>query len=109
MNDANVQQEMRFCEMLELVAAGARGFLPKTEVKNWSEVLHLAREHNVVSLLACALLHTSEDYCPKEMRDYLLDVVRSTSSVNVLKRQRIFHLLHELENAKIDVIFVKRV
>lgn len=107
MNSFYAQSDTGFCKMLEIIAAGARGVLPKAEVEDWTEVLQLAREHNVVSLLACALLRSSDDYCPEKIKDYLLEVTRSTSSVNVLKRQRILHLLHELEVAGIGVKLLK--
>lgn len=45
--------------------------------------------------------------CPAELREYLLNAMRSESSANLIRRQRIMHLLAEMKAAGIDAKVLK--
>ena len=83
--------------LIRLVAAGARGETVNDLRVAWKEVLPLAAEQHVQSLVACALLHSPELECPAELREYLLNAMRSESSANLIRRQRIMYLLTEMK------------
>ena len=83
--------------LIAIAAAGAQGKEATFEVNDWATMFRLAQEHNVVPLLACALLHSPNQSCPDDMREYVLNAMRNASSVNTIRRQRILHLLNELE------------
>ena len=93
--------------LIRLAAAGARGEIVNDLRVDWKEVLPLAAEQHVQSLVACALLHSPEVECPNELREYLLNVMRSESSSNLIRRQRIMHLLAEMKAAGIDTKVLK--
>lgn len=93
--------------LIRLVAAGARGEKVKDLRVDWQEVLPLTAEQHVQSLVACALLHSSELECPNELREHLLNAMRSESSGNLIRRQRIMHLLAEMKDAGIDAKVIK--
>lgn len=98
---------LEIADLIETAAAGAQGKELQLEVNDWTGMLRLAHEHHVVPLLACALLHSPNQSCPDNMRTYALNVMRNVSSANIVRKQRIFHLLDELEKAGFAVKLLK--
>lgn len=93
--------------LIRLAAAGARGETVNDLCVDWKEVFPFVAEQHVQSLVACALLHSPELECPEELREYLLNAMRSESSGNLIRRQRIMHLLTEMHAADIDAKVLK--
>ena len=93
--------------LIRLVAAGAKGETVNDLQVDWPTVLPLAAEQHVLPLVACALLHSPELKCPADLREYLLNVMRSESSINLIRRQRMMHLIAEMESAGIGVKVLK--
>lgn len=93
--------------LIRLIAAGARGETVNDLQVDWVSVLPVAAEQHVQSLVACALLHSPALECPMELRDYLLNAMRSESSMNLIRRQRIMHLLQEMKAAGIAAKVIK--
>lgn len=94
-------------ELLALASAGACGEQIRMTVNDWAAVYRLAHEHNVLPLFACALLKSPDLPCPRDIREYALGVLRDTSSVNTIRRQRILHLIQELNSSGFDVKILK--
>lgn len=88
--------------LIRLVSAGARKNNINGFDVDWPSVLPLAVEQNVISLVACALLYSPELECPEQLREDLLNTMRAESSANLIRRQRIMHLLQEMKSAGID-------
>lgn len=93
--------------LIRLVAAGAQGETVNDLQVDWPSVLPLAAEQHVLPLVACALLHSPQLECPADLREYLMNAMRSESSVNLIRRQRIMHLIAEMETAGIGVKVLK--
>ena len=93
--------------LIRLVSAGAR----KEDISGlsveWNTVLPLAAEQHVIPLVACSLLYSPGLECPEQLREYLLNVMRAESSANLIRRQRIMHMLQEMKNAGIDAKLIK--
>ncbi len=105
---ANIQNKYTPMQTLIcMVAAGARGETVNDLQVDWASVLPIAAEQRVQSLIACALLFSPKLECPPELRGYLLNTMRSESSVNLIRRQRIMHLLQEMKAAGIDAKLIK--
>ena len=94
-------------DLIMLASAGACGVMPTRDIKDWHKILQLAIDHNVLPLVACALIHAPDSQCPETIRDYLLDVLRMQSSTNLIRRQRIFHLLEAMNRVKIEARVLK--
>lgn len=95
------------CDLLALASAGARGEQKYITINDWGEILCLAHEHNVLSLLACALMQSPNLSCPENIREYVLNSLRYSASANTVRRQRVFSLLRELKLAGFDVKLLK--
>jgi len=104
---ATEQSRLLLCDLLALVSAGARGERLNIHINDWETMFRLAYEHNVLSLFACVFLCSPDLSCPENIREYALNVMRNSSSINTIRRQRIFHLLHELKMAEFDVKLLK--
>lgn len=94
-------------DLIMLAAAGACGRAPASEIVDWNSVVHLAAEQNVLPLVACALANSPTFACPTEIREYLMNVLRMQSSLNLLRQQRIFHLMKELRQVRIEPKLLK--
>ena len=107
MADMNQTDLKAMQTLIRLVSAGAR----KEDISglsvDWNTVLPLAAEQHVVPLVACALLYAPGLECPDQLREYLLNVMRAESSANLIRRQRIMHLLQEMKAAGIDAKVIK--
>ena len=107
MFDMNQDDLKAMQTLIRLVSAGARKENISELKVDWPSVLSLAAEQQVVSLVACALLYSPGLDCPDALREYLLNVMRVESSQNLIRRQRIIHLLKEMKNAGIDAKVIK--
>lgn len=107
MSSENGFAHLEMADLIEMATAGARGKELHLEVNDWAGMFRLAHEHHVVPLLACALLHSPNQSCPDNMRKYVLNVMRNASAANIIRKQRIFHLLDELEKAGFAVTLLK--
>ena len=107
MMTAQEQAYAALCDLIQLAAAGACGKKVVTAPLEWESVFRLAHEHQVVPLIGCALLGSPELQCPESYREYALSAMRSVSSSNLLRKQRILHLLKELEVAGINTRILK--
>ena len=107
MADMNHSDLKAMRTLIRLVSAGAR----KEDVSglsvDWNTVLPLAVEQQVVPLVACALLYSPGLECPDQLREYLLNVMRVESSTNLIRRQRIMHLLQEMKIAGVAAKVIK--
>lgn len=93
--------------LIRLVSAGARGEKLSDFTVHWQSVCSLSSAQNVTPLLACALLHSPELSCPDALRDYLLSAMRTESTTNMIRRQRLLGLLSELSAAGIQAKILK--
>lgn len=93
--------------LILLVSAGARKQDISSISVDWNTVLPLAAEQQVIPLIACALLYSPELECPDQLRESLLEIMRAKSSANMIRRQRIMHLLQELKDSSIDAKVIK--
>lgn len=107
MSAENGSVHLGIADLIEIAAAGAQGKALHLEVDDWTGMFRLAHEHHVVPLLACALLHSPNQSCPDKMRDYVLNVMKNVSSANIIREQRIVHLLDELEKAGFAIRLLK--
>ena len=107
MVDMNQTDVKAMQTLIRLASAGAR----KEDISglsvDWSTVLPLAAEQQVIPLVACALLHSPGLVCPDQLHEYLLNVMRAESSANMIRRQRIMYLLQEMKAAGIDAKLLK--
>lgn len=93
--------------LIKLAVAGSRGESVQVSGMDWMEILRLGAEHNVMPLIACAIKDSSDLECPDQIREYLLNAMRSSASLNMIRRQRIMHLIRELKAAGIPVKVLK--
>lgn len=107
MSAENETVHLEIADLIEMASAGAQGKELHLEVNDWAGMFRLAHEHHVVPLLACALLHSPNQSCPDSMRECVLNVMRNVSSAHMIRKQRIFQLLDELEKAGFSVKLLK--
>lgn len=93
--------------LIKLAAAGASGESIQLSELNWCEVLQYASEQHILPLLACAVKDSPALECPDQIREYLLGTMRNSASINMIRRQRIMHLVEEMESAGIHVRLLK--
>ena len=93
--------------LIRLAAAGARGETLTVQKVDWPLLMPLAAEQGVVSLVALAVLHAPELECPEELRECLMNALRTECSTNLLRRQRVLHLIGELKQTGIEAKILK--
>ena len=93
--------------LIGFAAAGARGASIQIENPNWKEILQVANEQHILPLLACAVINSPELVCPDQLREHLLNTMRTSASINMIRRQRIMYLIHEMKAAGIHVRLLK--
>lgn len=93
--------------LIRLAAAGACGKVHAAQDIDWPSVMPLAAEQAVVPLVALAVRNAPELHCPDGLREHLLEALRMECSTNLLRRQRILHLLAEMRLAGIDASVLK--
>lgn len=92
---------------IRLSGAGAKGTLINDTSVAWQDVIKIASIQNVLPLVSCALLNNPEMSCPAVIKERLLDMMRSTSAANAIRRQRMLHLIHEIEQIGVPVLVLK--
>ena len=107
MTESNKVELFAMQTLIRLVSAGARGENVGNLCVDWAAVLPLAAEQSVPALVACALLHSPDLDCPADLREYLLGAMRTESSVNLIRRQRIMRLLAEMREQGIEARVIK--
>lgn len=105
----NKQSEITVAQLQEVITcaiAGAKGlaFTPRVD---WGTLVRIAHEHNVLPLVTLAIDKLEEDDCPNEIRCFLSDSLHSIASRNLLKEQRILHLLQDMGQAGFSVQVLK--
>ena len=93
--------------LIRLAAAGARGETLTVQKVDWPSLMPLAAEQGVVPLVALAVLHASELECPEALRECLMNALRTECSTNLLRRQRVLHLIGELKQTGIEAKILK--
>lgn len=96
-----------FCDLLELAAIGATGKKVLIRVEDWPEVIKLSQEQFVLPLVGIALLKNPEIDCPEDLRSRVIEIARSQSSANLIRKHRILNLLHEMEEAGLHAQLIK--
>lgn len=94
-------------ECIKLSGAGARGLLLDNDDVSWQDVIATASAQNVLPLVSCALLHNPNLSCPDQLKEYLLNSMRMSSATNIIRRQRVLHLLQEIEQMGVAVQVLK--
>lgn len=93
--------------LIRLAAAGARGETLTVQKVDWPSLTPLAAEQGVVPLVALAVLHAPELECPEALRECLMNALRTECSTNLLRRQRVLHLIGELKQTGIEAKILK--
>jgi len=93
--------------VLKLACAGACGTGVQLDVVQLEHTFQLAMEQKVLPLVACVAKCDFQTECLEPFREQLLNVVQSVSSVNMIRRQRIMHLIQELADNGIAVKVLK--
>ena len=98
-----------FRQLIALTVCGASKTENKMEMddSDWRQILKLAAMHDVLPLVGCALLEHPEIYCPKQYKEYLLELVRNKAGCNLVKQLRFCQLINEMKQAGIDVCVIK--
>ena len=107
METATGQASEALRKVISLASAGALGKEARIEHADWDAVFGLAQEHFVLPLVGCALLHSPGLDCPERYREYALNVMRNASSGNLIRKQRVMHLLRELGSLGVDTRILK--
>lgn len=107
MSQRTNMEEVAIRKLIRLVSVGARGESVDELVWDWQEVIRIATEQNVETLVACALVNSPQLVCPEPIREYLLDGMRTESAGNLIRKHRILSLLSELKAAGIDARIIK--
>lgn len=96
-----------FKKLLGIVSAGARGQVYEGSDIDWNEIVRLALEHSVCSLVGCTLLTNPFLVCPDNIRTGFIEQMRMQSSLNVIRRQRILSLISEMGQKGISTKVLK--
>lgn len=94
-------------DCIRLSGAGAKGTLLNDTNAAWTETVRIAAVQNVMPLVSCALLNNPDLSCPTQIKGHLLDMMRTASAANVIRRQRVLHLIHEIEQMGVPVQVLK--
>lgn len=93
--------------LIRLCAAGARReALPMLQV-DWPSVMPLAAEQGVIPLVALSVMHSPDLGCTDKLHEFLIDTLRVECSKNMLRRQRVLHLLAEMRSFGIESRLLK--
>lgn len=106
--DQTMKQKIEtLIECIRLSGAGARGTLLSDCNVPWMEVIQTASAQKVLPLVSCAVINNPDLSCPDPIKDYLLNLLRSLSVENAIRRQRVIRLLNEIEQTGISVQVLK--
>lgn len=107
MVNATEQRCRAMRDVIAFAAAGAHQIKVNKVPVDWETFFRLAHEHHVVPLVGCALLNSPELNCPEQYREYALNVMRTASSGNLVRKQRVLHFLGELKAVGINAQVLK--
>ena len=96
-----------FHSLIRIITIGARGKDTVCNIENWENMIHLATEQSVIPLLGSVLLKNPDLGCPVKQKEYMMGLMRSLASKNIIRRQRIQFLIIELEDAGFQVQLLK--
>lgn len=94
-------------DLIALASSGATGESQEIIVNEWEKIVYLAQEHNVLPLVATAIMSMPTHDCPNHFFESILNITRNASSQNLIRKQRVFRLLDEMKSIGIDVIILK--
>lgn len=94
-------------DLIALASIGATGENQEVLVKEWDRIFKLAQEHNVLPLVATAILSMPTHKCPTYIYDCILNITRNVSSQNLIRKQRIVRLFAEMQAIGIKAIILK--
>ena len=96
-----------FYHLLSLATMGATGKNVAITNVDWPAVVRLAQEQVVLPLIGITLVNNEGVNCPEDIRCKLIDVARSQSSINLVRKQRIVSMLHEMEQTQLYPLLIK--
>lgn len=105
--NGQLPQEMRCRMLIKLASMGARGSTEPVSPELDAELLRTAIEQNVLPFVACALLKTDSECDAEGIREQCLEILRTSASMNMLRQQRVLHLIREMEDAGYRVCVLK--
>lgn len=94
----------------QLIAWAARGAVDHAvEIGDtpWQDLVWLGMEQHVLPLLGCALISSKDETCPPEIRRMLIGNARQVSAQNLIRKQRMLHLIEEMKKAGIHTLVLK--
>ena len=101
------QIPLAFRQLISMVALGATGKKVDIVDIDWRSVLCYAQEQSILPLLGIALIKNPEMQCPEELRSQLIDVARSQSGSNLVRKQRIMNMLREMDSLGLRAQLIK--
>lgn len=105
--NGQMPQEMRCQMLIKLASMGARGTTVPFSTEQDVELLRTAIEQNVLPFVACALLKTDSACGAEGIRERFLETLRASASTNMIRQQRVLHLIREIEDAGYRVCVLK--
>ena len=96
-----------FYHLLSLATMGATGKKVAITNVDWPAVVKLAQEQVILPLIGISLVNNEGVNCPEDIRCNLIDVARSQSSINLVRKQRIVNMLHEMEQTQLYPLLIK--
>lgn len=93
--------------VMHFAFSGAKGKAVQHIPMDWPAFFHMAQEHNVCSLVACALLHSANIGCPAPLKEYFINTMRQASAKNLVRRQRVLSLITEMQELGISIQILK--
>ena len=104
----NEKPNQAFLQMIALAASGASGKAVRfSDPIDWQKVIPYAQEQCVLPLLGCTLLHNPDVVCPEELRNQLINSVRSCAGGNMVRRVRVMQLLAQMDAEGLNVKLIK--
>ena len=104
----NEKPNQAFLQMIALAASGASGKAVRlSDPIDWQKVIPYAQEQCVLPLIGCTLLHNPDVVCPEELRNQLINSVRSCAGGNMVRRVRVMQLLAQMDAEGLNVKLIK--
>lgn len=107
MTESRNQTQRPLRDLLRVAAAGARGTDCGDLNVDWQSLVPLAAEQGITGLVVCAVLKSPRLACPDPLKQYLLSAMRTEASVQLIRQQRILHLLDEMKQEGIETKLLK--
>lgn len=107
MKDNQCSPEIRRRTLIKFASMGARGITAPAVLGLDENLLHTAVEQNVLPFVACVLLKTDSACSSEKIREQCLETLRISASTNMIRQQRVLHLIREMEEAGYHVCVLK--